>query len=338
MRFRALINLLAAWSLVACSRDVATGRRAPDHPSTPSAGAFSSDTSIQGAAGSTLIGTGGNGGLVEGNDTLTVRVEDIKQLTIEVLTVACRGDCADVEAVAHGGNPPYSYVWEDGSSDAKRHVCLVANGTLKVNATDTAIKVPEFDYQAHTATDEISTIVLGCGPDAGVPTSNSMFCLNNPSLEGTPGLGEQGLKLPGWSICSVTPDVNPSVTAFAPSDGSTYLGVIGATTDIAESAGAAFCLPLQAAAPIHFSVDLAVSSFLGSPAQLQLWGGTTSCDKGELLWTSPTITDVDKWHTFCGTLTPSHSDSYLMVWPAPMAAVGGSYVLIDNFKATDHCD
>src|SRR5262245_56262412 len=78
-------------------------------------------------------GQGGSGGITSSAQELGLHVEDIDEMTIEVITLMCAGDCAEVEAVAHGGNPPYTFSWEDGSTDAKRHVCLDASATLSVS-------------------------------------------------------------------------------------------------------------------------------------------------------------------------------------------------------------
>jgi hypothetical protein len=43
-------------------------------------------------------------------------------MTVTLLTLACEGDCADIVAVASGGREPYSFEWEDGSTEATRHV------------------------------------------------------------------------------------------------------------------------------------------------------------------------------------------------------------------------
>jgi hypothetical protein len=335
---------LTALCVLSCSREVATGTRVPAAaPGVGPAGssardAFGVEAGTNGAAGSgAVIGAGvpGNGSM--GDEALSVRVQDTRQLTIKLLTLACKGDCADIEAVAVGGHPPYAFSWEDGSTAARRTVCLEADKKLSVTAVDTPFQDIEFGYKGQTAVADVSAIVLGCNADAGVPpTGEPGFCLKNPSFEGTPSLAEAGLQLPDWNVCAVTPDVNPLFASLAASDGKTYLGIIAASATIAESAGAAFCSPLQASKPISFSVDVAVSSYAVGPAKLELWGGSTSCSKDQLLWTTPEITDVDHWHSFCGALAPSAAYPFLTLWPTP-TTFAGAYVLVDNFQSKNAC-
>jgi hypothetical protein len=132
----------------------------------------------QGAAGSAGMGfenPGGNAGtgVQQADNALTVRVEDVREMTIEIITLACAGDCADIEAVARGGHPPYTFEWEDGSTDAMRRVCLEAAAELTVSTTDTAIEADENGYEAQTARTEVSARVLDCADagaqDGGVP-------------------------------------------------------------------------------------------------------------------------------------------------------------------------
>ena len=122
-----------------------------------------------GASGQSSAGASGKSNTATGSDNaLGVRVQDVRDMTIDVITLSCAGDCADIEAVAHGGNPPYAVAWEDGSTDPKRHVCLDESATLRVSATDTAISDDEFSYDARTVTADVSATVLDCS-DAGVP-------------------------------------------------------------------------------------------------------------------------------------------------------------------------
>jgi len=57
----------------------------------------------------------------------------------------------------------------------------------------------------------------------------------------------------------------------------------------------------------------------------------------ELLWTSPQVTNVDTWETYCGTLIPSKSLGYLRLVYAPDAGASG-YLLIDNFRPKASCN
>jgi hypothetical protein len=92
-------------------------------------------------------------------------------MTIQVVTLACAGDCVDVEAVASGGNAPYAFAWTDGETNAKRHLCPDATTSYAVSVTDSAITTDEFSYDAHTVTAKLDTNVLDCS-DSGVIASD----------------------------------------------------------------------------------------------------------------------------------------------------------------------
>jgi hypothetical protein len=95
-----------------------------------------------------------------------VHVENDRKMAIDLITLGCSGDCADIEAVASGGNPPYTYAWEDGTLGAKRHVCLNASQKLTVRGTDTGNSIPEFAHTAQTVSADVTASVLNCA-DAG---------------------------------------------------------------------------------------------------------------------------------------------------------------------------
>jgi hypothetical protein len=142
---------------------------------------------------------GGTGGtLVDPSEAaLGVRFEDAEDMAIDVVILACGGECVDVEAVVRGGNPPYQLEWDDGSKQAVREVCTDAPAELTVQATDTPIHVEEFDYDSQTVTAAIATRTLECAdggvcePGAGSDTpesghyegTGSYICDNDMSAE-----------------------------------------------------------------------------------------------------------------------------------------------------------
>lgn len=156
-----IASLLLAAS--GCSEDVPTGRR---EPSAGSGGAGGNGGA--GAVGNPS-GSGGAAGAVSPETTaLSVAIEDLEGLELELITLRCAGDCADVVAVARGGHAPYRFTWEDGSTDAERTVCLDSSTTLEVSVTDTGFEADEFSYTARTVAKELSAEVLDCS-DGGVP-------------------------------------------------------------------------------------------------------------------------------------------------------------------------
>jgi hypothetical protein len=106
-------------------------------------------------------GTGGAAGFQTNPDggsaqTVSVHVDDHNHVVIDLITLRCDGECADVEAVASGGYEPYTYVWEDGSTNPARHVCSSAVGTLLVSATDSGTKFGEFPRAAKTVDAQVT--------------------------------------------------------------------------------------------------------------------------------------------------------------------------------------
>ncbi|HEX2678854.1 MAG TPA: hypothetical protein VHM19_19515 [Polyangiales bacterium] len=120
-------------------------------------------------------------------------------MTIEIITLQCAGDCADIQAVAHGGNAPYTFAWDDGSTSAMRHVCLDASSVLRVQATDTAVQDNEFHMPAQTASAEVTATLLGCsspdytcGADGGMQAPERL----KPDIFGMPTYFAGGAALP----------------------------------------------------------------------------------------------------------------------------------------------
>lgn len=168
MRMLGLLVLVGSVSLAACASD--SGRRGE-------VGIY--EDAGSGAAGSAGIGNpaGSGGSPVQHVDrALEVEVQDVEGMTIEIVTLRCSGECADIEAVARGGNPPYTFEWQDGSREPARRVCLSGDAQLVVEVTDTAIAVEELGYEARTVQAEVTVDVLECedggvGPDASVDPS-----------------------------------------------------------------------------------------------------------------------------------------------------------------------
>jgi hypothetical protein len=90
---------------------------------------------------------------------------------VTFVTLGCSGPCADVQAVATGGNPPYSFAWSDGSTSATRHVCPATTTTYSVKVTDTATS-GEFARAAESVKVGLAANVLAC-PDGGAADSGA---------------------------------------------------------------------------------------------------------------------------------------------------------------------
>jgi hypothetical protein len=84
---------------------------------------------------------------------------------VKLITLGCAGDCATVQAVGTGGNAPYSYAWENGSTNPVRQVCPASDTAYSVKVTDTG-QTGEVPRPSQTATASVTASVLAC--DAGL--------------------------------------------------------------------------------------------------------------------------------------------------------------------------
>lgn len=87
------------------------------------------------------------------------------QVAVKLVTLSCAGDCATVQAVGTGGHAPYTYRWEDGSTNSVRRLCPTADAAYAVTVTDTG-ETGEFPRPEQTAHASLTANVLAC-PDGG---------------------------------------------------------------------------------------------------------------------------------------------------------------------------
>jgi hypothetical protein len=110
----------------------------------------------------------GSGGAFSGVDAsvsgLDAYIEE-GHVKVTIVTLSCPGDCATVQAVGTGGNPPYTFAWDDGSTNATRQVCPTSNATYRVTVTDTGTS-GEIARPPETAAASLAASLLTC-PDAG---------------------------------------------------------------------------------------------------------------------------------------------------------------------------
>lgn len=113
------------------------------------------------------------GGGASGSGALDAAIQE-NHVTVTIVTLNCAGDCADVEAVATGGHPPYSFGWDDGSTNAKRRVCPTSSTSFGVKVTDTG-STGEFARSPETVHVPLTARVLACldggASDAGACAS-----------------------------------------------------------------------------------------------------------------------------------------------------------------------
>lgn len=166
---------------------------------------------------------------------------------------------------------------------------------------------------------------------AGLAHGQTNF--NNPSFEGTAGIG---VTPPGWSNCSGTPDVAPGVfgITLAPANGSTYIGLVTDVSGYKEAVGQPFTF--TAGVTYNFSINLAHSAFYydanyGRAGRLNVWAGSGSCGKAQLIWQSPVATGA--WQNFTISFTPTTSYSNITFEADyPAGSEQSSNVLFDNLR------
>jgi hypothetical protein len=333
-----LVATLAPFSPLGCGSSGNTG-------SAGSVGVDGPDAGIT-LSGRDAGASGGLGAYVEQGQVQVMRI-----------TVSCPGDCATVEAVGTGGNPPYTFSWDDGSTAATRKLCPTSTTSYSVQVTDTAAG-GELGRPAETAQAGLTAVVLSSCPDGGVPEGGASdsgvpdvgtqdgsgaLCVANPSFE---GMAEaQGVDATPWTNCTATgvdtaiiDPTSPGLlqTFPAPSDGSTYLALSASYGPGTGFSGIVFeplCATMRAGRSYSLKVDLANSNGVGlTPTSLQILGGTTSCDMEETLWTSPVAGTT--WTTYCATLTPTNDWSYLTL---ELAATASAELFIDHIVPVASC-
>jgi gliding motility-associated-like protein len=173
--------------------------------------------------------------------------------------------------------------------------------------------------------------------------------VNNASFEGTP---QQGVPPNGWVPCNTysTPDTQPGhwLVNRSASEGSTYIslftrGIGGYLNDnTKEGIGTGLMTPLEKNKCYNLSIDLAffpTATFFdpwgptivyNTPVLLNVWGGSQSCEKKELLYKSQPITNQD-WITYNFAVTPSENITHIIL-EADFSTAGPTYgnILIDH--------
>jgi hypothetical protein len=187
------------------------------------------DGIVTSAAGSGATSSLIDAGRVASTDTdLTAEIDRPDGLRIELVTVECKDQCAQVVAVAHGGNPPYTFSWEDGSTVPMRSLCPTADHVFSVRATDTPIDQMEFRYAAHTASADVTARVLDC-PSTTVQDVTVYWANWSNFSVGSPGTCSAVLSPPSGDIALMysgevsiwTPGLPSAANQFTPE--STYL-------------------------------------------------------------------------------------------------------------------
>ncbi len=182
--------------------------------------------------------------------------------------------------------------------------------------------------------------------------------LTNPSFEDAAHIGIVGGSGPsGWYDCpskggESAPDVQPGFwkVTRAPSNGSTYVGLVVRDRESWEGIGQRLTRQLEINQCYEFSLDLCKSETymsptttsdpvevpFGTPAKIIIWGGNGYCDKAEVLAQSTIITHT-RWITYNFRLNPHKGNySFIMIeayYKTPVLFPYNGHVLIDNASA-----
>jgi len=165
--------------------------------------------------------------------SLSVQIER-EQVAVEIVTVQCAGDCADVEAVARGGYPPYTYAWEDGSTAPARRLCPGATQRFTVSATDSGLSSAEFQLRPRTAQSSVTAQVLPCS-DAGVDAAVDAGPGSGPGQDSGPAQPDAAV---GTKACFGPKSANATCTPlhFVPCEGDRLVAELLRPIEVGQSA------------------------------------------------------------------------------------------------------
>jgi outer membrane protein OmpA-like peptidoglycan-associated protein len=206
-------------------------------------------------------------------------------------------------------------------------------------------------------------------------TAQDSIILNNPSFEDTPRAGGLGYSIPirGWHDCARAvytdqspPDIHPHPEAWMvsvdPYDGKTFLGMVVRENETHEFISQALKVAIKEGDCYNFSIYLAQSeTYMGArdgviksrsdslnvkdsllfsnpflqPALLRIWGGSSICQKGELLGSSGPVTNRN-WKVYNFRFEPHSSYRYLVLaafYVTPVLKPYNGHILVDNASA-----
>ena len=179
--------------------------------------------------------------------------------------------------------------------------------------------------------------------------------LTNPSFEDLPIQGKQPR---GWEDCGfpgetppdVQPSGNPSYSFFEVTktafDGNTYLGMVVRDNDTWEIVSQRLSAPIKGGECYEFSLHLCRSELYVSqsrvnfqnanyttPAKLRIWGGSSYCNKKELLAETPGPIINTRWLKYDFKFKPRETHTYIVLeafYNTPVLFPYNGNVLVDN--------
>ena len=156
----------------------------------------------------------------------------------------------------------------------------------------------------------------------------------NPSFEGIPGEGSLNGALPrGWYDCGfpgeTVPDIHPKdggafQVTKEPFEGNTYIGMVVRENDTWERISQRLSAPLEGGKCYEFSLSLCRSELYVSPsrvdgamknyttpAKLRIWGGSSYCEREELLAESSLVVNT-RWLKYAFRFEPSQTHNFIV--------------------------
>ncbi len=197
---------------------------------------------------------------------------------------------------------------------------------------------------------------------SSLPALAQQTCFQNPSVEGP---SAPHIVPAPWTNCYGSPDTQPGQWGIvqAPSNGNSYISFLhdGASANgYTEGMGQGPVSGVLANTAYTFTVDLAHSNVYNTAgpgtcySSVQFWGGSASCQRGELLWQSGSFMHTN-WQTYIVTFTPSTNWTYFTFEPyfitpctgyinamldniSCIAPMNGTVISGTNVTCSDICD
>jgi len=172
--------------------------------------------------------------------------------------------------------------------------------------------------------------------------STAQIHLKNASFEGE----AQDATVPlGWFECTAytTPDILPGVWGVyeEAEEGETYVGLITRANGTWESIGQRLPVPLEKGDCFSFYLFLAHSktySGYNKPIKLRIWGGTTRCEKDQLLLETDFVKHR-KWKRYDAQFSAEKTINYFILEAfyseEPYSHLGN--ILIDQISPIRKC-
>jgi hypothetical protein len=168
--------------------------------------------------------------------------------------------------------------------------------------------------------------------------------LENGSFEGIP---HDAVTPTGWDECGLdsSPDILPGPWGVyqKPTNGNTFLGLITRENNSWEALGQKLRKPFKKNKCYKFKVDLSSSpAYAGysKPTRLRVWVSNSSCERIQLIATSPTI-DHYEWKSYEFLFSTEDDYKYIIIecyYKEPSLDYYRGNLLIDNITAFEMCD